>query len=1139
MSMNLNHPLQSIRRVSCALGAALLLAAPSFGAVFTTTVTQAAGQNWGAAFWIPQGGGAAVAPSAGNTYFVNSNGVAIANLSANARIRNPTSAGVQTFPGDQLTITTNAEFRFKTGSGAINFPGVNGNPGLVMDGGVWNIADAFNPTVTGRVHIATALLYDAVNDHGGALDATRGVVIAATLSGSGRFVSFNAHTNTPIRIAATNNTFNGTWLITGGRLLGAGLNSLGTNDITIDPQAIIGLTDTLEASLKRGPAVLEVNYDINSAGTLTLANGGMMILHQNCAFNAVLIDGAPLSAGTHFYSELTANFPANFLPGGSGAITVQPYGTLPVLAPAISSQPLSKSLYAGGNLQLSVAASGAQPLTYQWQVKSGATFVNVVDANGISGAATANLNISNLDASKTGEYRVHITNSAGAKDSDSAIVSLATRAGGAYETAVLAAGPLAYYELNDTDDPSTGTALAADFVGGFNGTYGAAMQNGNPSYDIHGPVPADSLPGFTASNKGALGFNLANSFDAFNSRVNVPAWDLNTNAVTMTAWLFPNSQPASHTGIIMNRGAGTIGGMYFSTQPNSATGNFSVGYNWNDVGATFDWNSGLEVTLGQWNFVALSLTASNATLYVITTNSYKSAVNNVTNAVLSFNAPEVIGNDILNTAGLRAFDGRIDDVAVFRRSLAQSEILGLFSAASGVASFPPSINVQPIAQTAYAGQTLQLKVVASGSPAPTYQWKFKATGASSFVNVTDSANISGSTTATLTLSNLVEAASGDYQVVVANSITSVTSDTATITVQPVGPPEHITTSSYLPIGQSWDSPGVWSDGLTASQSAVAKPGSTYEVLPGARLRSPDNALDSTFPGDELTISGDGIFENNPGAGTTIGEFRFKQGASTGTVRFKKLIMNGGQLDATNPDKLIIAGHLDIRANTPIYNDTAADRGCQIDAWLTGTGDIEYHAYNFATLQSAFIQNLNITGTSNTFSGKWNVVLGILLGSAPGSLGTNDITVGAEGALETLYDINNPTGALILNGKMYLHQNDTFRAVKINGTDLAAGTYTYAQLAASYPNNFPATWTQQNGSTVSAASGSIRVTNVVVDTFITISIKIVSGGNVEITFTGGHLEESSSLSPASWTAINGASPQTITPTAAMKFYRVAQ
>ena len=90
-------------------------------------------------------------------------------------------------------------------------------------------------------------------------------------------------------------------------------------------------------------------------------------------------------------------------------------------------------------------------------------------------------------------------------------------------------------------------------------------------------------------------------------------------------------------------------------------------------------------------------------------------------------------------------------------------------------------------------------------------------------------------------------------------------------------------------------------------------------------------------------------------------------------------MNGGQLDVGNAGMLIIGGQIDILANTPINNDDTSDRGYRIDAQLNGGGNIEYHGYN-TTYQSNYVNNLNIAGAGNTFSGVWSVVTGTLLGT---------------------------------------------------------------------------------------------------------------------------------------------------------------
>ena len=78
------------------------------------------------------------------------------------------------------------------------------------------------------------------------------------------------------------------------------------------------------------------------------------------------------------------------------------------------------------------------------------------------------------------------------------------------------------------------------------------------------------------------------------------------------------------------------------------------------------------------------------------------------------------------------------------------------------------------------------------------------------------------------------------------------------------------------------------------------------------MRTPAAATSSVFPGDTLTVDGDGVWVNN--GSTTIGEIRFKHGSGTaGSVYFKKLVMNGGQLDQGDSGTVTLTGQMDARA----------------------------------------------------------------------------------------------------------------------------------------------------------------------------------------------------------------------------------
>lgn len=92
---------------------------------------------------------------------------------------------------------------------------------------------------------------------------------------------------------------------------------------------------------------------------------------------------------------------------------------------------------------------------------------------------------------------------------------------------------------------------------------------------------------------------------------------------------------------------------------------------------------------------------------------------------------------------------------------------------------PVAVSVQPVDATQCSGNTATFNVTASGS-SPTYQWQVSTDGGTNYTA------ISGATTATLTLTNITTAMSGNkYKVIVSNTCPSaVTSNAATLTVNP-------------------------------------------------------------------------------------------------------------------------------------------------------------------------------------------------------------------------------------------------------------------------------------------------------------------------------------------------------------------
>ncbi len=124
------------------------------------------------------------------------------------------------------------------------------------------------------------------------------------------------------------------------------------------------------------------------------------------------------------------------------------------------------------------------------------------------------------------------------------------------------------------------------------------------------------------------------------------------------------------------------------------------------------------------------------------------------------------------------------------------------------------------------------------------------------------------------------------------------------------------------------------------------------MVVGARLRTPNFTNYAAFPGNQLTVDGDGIFEN--ATLNNVGELRLKHPSVIGTNYFNKLIMNGGQINNsgvdgadTGADLAVLQGEIDILAPTPIYIEGTApnNRSIQIDSLLTGSGTIFWHSFD--------------------------------------------------------------------------------------------------------------------------------------------------------------------------------------------------
>jgi uncharacterized cupredoxin-like copper-binding protein len=413
----------------------------------------------------------------------------------------------------------------------------------------------------------------------------------------------------------------------------------------------------------------------------------------------------------------------------SATITVTVTNAPPSSPPVITAQPASTTIQSGGTATFTVVATGTN-LRYQWS-----------NAGGEIQGATA----SSYSTGTAGSYYVVVTNEAGSVQSQTATLTVTPRVVAPQITqqptsATINAGQSATLEVSASGNP-----LAFQWFGS-NGVTGDTTSSR-----------------YTTSVAGRYYVVVSNT-----------AGSVRSAEVTVTVVSAPviTRQPQSVT---INPGQTT-------TLSVVATG-VNLTYQWQLNGAPIGGATGASFvtgTLGTYRVVvtnsAGSLTSDAAVVSAsaaptITTQPQSVAINPGQTTTLTV----VAAGTAPLTYQWRNANGPIAGAttASYTTGAAGSYAVVVSNAAGSVTSTPavvtvnsaPAITTQPRSVTINQGQTATLSVVAAGAGTLTYQWR-NASG-----------NIGGATSSTYTTG-----LAGTYSVVVANSVGSTPSSTATVTV---------------------------------------------------------------------------------------------------------------------------------------------------------------------------------------------------------------------------------------------------------------------------------------------------------------------------------------------------------------------
>ncbi|HTZ19732.1 MAG TPA: immunoglobulin domain-containing protein [Opitutaceae bacterium] len=324
----------------------------------------------------------------------------------------------------------------------------------------------------------------------------------------------------------------------------------------------------------------------------------------------------------------------------------------------------------------------------------------------------------------------------------------------------------------------------------------------------------------------------------------------------------------------------------------------------------------------------------------------------------------------------------------------------------------PQITTQPLAQSVGLGQNATFTLVATGSPAPTYQWQRLPSGSSTWSALADDTTYGGTATASLTVTGVTMFMNGDqFQCVVSNANGSVTSTAVPLTIS---------------LGSSF----------TTIAGLAGSTGSSDGTGTAARFNGPTGvAVDSSGNIFATDSSNNTIRLITPaGVVTTIAGAAGSRGSADGpanTARFNQ--PTGIAVDASGVLYVADTGNNTIRRLSPstggAYYVTTLAGTAGVFGSVDGTGSAAqfFHPYGVAINS---IGNLYVADTQNgtirlvTSAG----VVSTLAGSA-GNYGTADGT-GSAARFTFPYSVAVDTG-----GTLYVADslNHTIRKVTLGGT----------------------------------------------------------------------------------------------------------
>jgi len=491
------------------------------------------------------------------------------------------------------------------------------------------------------------------------------------------------------------------------------------------------------------------------SATFSVVASGTATLTYQWRKNTVNIGGATNASYT--IASPVVGDAANYdcvVTNGCGNATTNSVALTVNTAPAITLQPVSLTRCVGVSATFTVAASGSPAPTFQWR-KGG---VN------IGGATSSSFTIASPVVGDAANYDCVVTNSCGSATSNAVALTVNTAPGITLQPVALTrcVGVSATFTVAASGTPAPTFQWRK---GGVN--IGGATS---ASYTIASPVVGD------AANYDCVVTNSCGS--------------ATSNAVALTV----NTAPS------------------ITTQPSAQTACAGLGASFTVAASgtpspTFQWRKNL-VNIGGATAatysIASTVTGDAGSYDCVITNSCGSATSNAVSLTVNtapgittqpspqsvcagFGASFTVAasgtpaptfqwrKNTINIGGATAATYSIASTVVGDAGSYDCVVTNSCGSATSNAvalavNTGPSISTQPVSQSVSVTDPVTFTVVASGTPAPTYQWRLGGV------------DIGGATASTYSIASASISDAGNYDVVVTNSCGSTTSDIAVLTV---------------------------------------------------------------------------------------------------------------------------------------------------------------------------------------------------------------------------------------------------------------------------------------------------------------------------------------------------------------------